>query len=285
MGQLIGIQGGEGSFHEQALQQIQGSTENMVGIQTHPALFDALRSGQVDQAVSAIANNRYGPIMDTVNALMVGDLVITGETYVSVRHQLLGIPGARIEDIKEVHSQAPALGQCGIFLHSGILPDGYERVEQDDTAGSAKMVAEANDPSLAAIASAKAGKLYGLEIIRSDIQDDPVNLTRFVVVERRNGQSNHPDADKTTILLRTGQKPGSLVRALIPFWLRRVNIESLHSSYIPNTQFDMKFLLEFDANEAEGRVQRIYRSLGRQGCDVVTLGSYKNGSNIGINGE
>lgn len=269
-----GIQGGPGSFHEEAALLLGGNLESMAYIDTHDELFRDLRTGKVGSAVTAIANNRFGYIPDPFNQLVSGDFVITAETYVRVEHQLLGLEGAVVGDIREVHSQAPALGQCGMFLHSPEVRHDIRRVEQEDTAGSALLVAQWGDPTKAAIASRRAGELHGLSVLREKIQDDPDNITRFLQLEKRNGQTYGPDTNKSTILLETGQEPGSLLDALIPFKVEGVNIEQLQSSSIPNSPFSMRFFLEFDAGVLDPRTKRILGFLQRKDFLVTNLGSY-----------
>lgn len=272
----IGIQGGKGSYHEQAAQhygQLQGST--LVYQPTFKQVFAGLEAGDYDRALVAIANNAVGFIHEPYSHLVLDggrQFSICGETYVRVEHHLLGLPGATLTGIRQVHSQAPALGQCTAFLQDQL--DGREVVEESDTALSAQRIAEWADPAKAAIASKRAGELYGLQSLAANIQDDPDNITRFLLVARADESLGISQANKTTCLLDTGQQPGALVTALLPFREAGVNISSLQSLFVPNSPFHMQFFLEFDAAATDPRTQRIQDWLHGLGCTMTMLGSY-----------
>lgn len=269
----IAIQGSEGSYHEQVALHYFGNGADIAYMETFRDVFQSLRQGTATHAVIAIANNRYGFISDAYNELIARhkDVTITGESYLRVQHQLLGIPGATLDQITEVHSQAPALGQCHEFL-SNNLPH-VPLVEQEDTALSAAYVAKTADPAKAAIASKRAGELHGLQVIAGNIQDDSDNFTRFLILQPSDNGSQ--EGDKTTLLLKTSQKPGSLVDALILFKERDVNVSALHSSFLPNTGFDMQFFVEFDAGMQDVRTVEILQELDKLSDGYEVLGSYK----------
>lgn len=271
---LTAIQGGPGSYHEVAASNFGLGAAELSFQPTFNDLFKELASGGVGEAIAAIANNRFNIISDTMSALMSGSYAITGETYVRVEHQLLGIAGTSLDEIREVHSQAPALGQCNEFLHSGELHSGVKRVEQDDTAVSAELVALWQDPTKAAIASARAGELHGLSVLKPNVQDDPDNITRFLRLEKLNGQITPSDADKSTLLLNTGQKPGALVEALLPLKEAGINMASLHSSFIPNSPFSMRFLVDVEAGADDPRLQVALEGILRAEGTYTMLGSY-----------
>jgi prephenate dehydratase len=275
----IGIQGGESSYHEQAAQQLFGNESELTYLSTFPEVFQQLRDGKIGKAVVAIANNRYNFIpapFAMLSSASGRDFWIAGETYVHVEHQLLGIESATLDTVAEVHSQAPALGQCMNYLDSNLAH--VPLVEQDDTALSAQLVAKWQDPSKVAIASRGAGKLYGLKVVAENIQDDEHNYTRFLVLEQRN-QPRVIDGDKTSIVLQTSQAAGSLVDALVPFKEHGINIDTLHSSYLPNSKFTMQFFMEFNAGIQQDNVMYLLKKLAtEQRCRITVLGSYKSGT-------
>ncbi len=274
MSELVGVQGREGSYHEEAARSLWGENVDIAYIDTFRELFDSIRTGKVGRGVVAIANNSIGFIPETY-ALLVSEEAskyqIRGETYVRVEHQLLGLPGTNLSQVREVHSQSPAINQCTDFLETH-LPR-FTVVEQDDTALSAELVSTWGDPTKAAIASRTAGKLHGLEPIAANIQDDPDNITRFLILEKRADSQEIADSDKTSAILQTGQAPGSLYKALGVFADREVNIATLHSAFVPNSAFKMKFLIEFDAGAEEAEV--ITKELRAMSCQLATLGSYQ----------
>ncbi len=273
----IGIQGSQGSYHEAVAQAHYGEEVELDYIDTFKHVFDRLRTQDIGQAVVAIANNRYGQVPEAFNQLIdrSDEVYIVGESYLRVKHQLLGVPGATLEGIKEVHSQAPALGQCNQFL-SEFLPH-IPYIEQDDTAESARIVGELNDRSIAAIASSQAGRLYGLEPIAEDIQDDKDNITRFLILQRRGDSqpAEFDDGDKTSVLLRTNQTPGALADCLIPLKENDINITQLQQTFVPNTAFEMKFFMEFEAGANDPRTVSALKEIERHQAEVKLLGSYR----------
>jgi len=181
MTQLIGIQGGKASYHEQAALSLHPNCK-LQHYDTFQALFTALKDKQVDTIVCAVSNTHIGPIVESNAELetLQDEYRILNKVSLPIHHALLGLPGSTPADIRRVYSQRPALDQCREFL-ARTLPDAAV-LETEDTALSAKLVAEAGDPANAAIASAAAGKLYDLEPLCSNVQDDPNNTTDFIEI-------------------------------------------------------------------------------------------------------
>lgn len=269
----IGIQGGKASYHEQAALAMYPEA-SVKYFETFTDVFKALEDGIVDTIVVAIANNRVQFIPDVYEQLTQEKMPfkIVGETYLRVDHALLGLPEAQLSDIEEVHSQAPAIGQSSHFLENE-LPNAAV-IEEHDTAGSAKIVAETGDMSHAAIASKAAGELYGLIPLKSKIQDDKENITRFFEVALA-GTQNKGDANKTTMLLKTPQTAGSLLGALKPFEDQNINLSYLQSRIIPNSAFEIDFFVEFEAGLDEERTQKVLAQLHRDGYETTVLGTYQ----------
>lgn len=271
----IAIQGYQGSYHEQAVKAYFGNDAEIVFTRVFPDALDLLVSGDVDLAVMAIANNRYGFIPEPYDLLMQDagkKLQIIGEHTLLIQHSLLGIEGVKLEDITELHSQTPALGQCRRFIEEH-LPHATI-IEEDDTALAAKKVAQRQEPHVAAIASKAAGKLHGLTALKESIQDDENNLTRFLVLTRQ-GTEVPLDANKSSIILETSNAAGSLVDALQLFKDAGINLDLLHSSFIADSEFRMRFFVEFDYAWPSAITQKIIQQLEIQHAEVTFLGSYK----------
>ncbi len=283
MRKKLGIQGGRGSFHEMAAEKLYGKAVELEYILTFEKLFQLMEKGDIEKCAVAIANNAVGFIHEPY-ALLTSERAqqfwISGETYVRVEHQLLGMPGSKLSQIKEIHSQAPAISQCSDFLHSN-LPEAVI-VEQEDTAQSAELVKQWQDPTKAAIASKKASKLNGLEILDENIQDDPENITRFIVLERRTDSNKFTKGNKFSAILHTPQTPGSLLKALEIFYRANINLSTLHSAFIPNSAFEMKFFIEFE--DEERLPEHFADNLKSIGCNLELLGSYRS-AEIPINGR
>lgn len=269
--------GGPGSFHHIAALELHGADASIEYFGTPSQVLDRLSSDKIDRAVLAVANNSAGYVQDLVHHLTSpeGELYwIDAETYLPVQHQLLGLPGVKLSDIRTVHSHRAAFGQCTALLEGSLAET--ERVEQNDTATAAMIVGQRGDPTQAAIASQVAAEIHGLNIVLPNIQDSESNITRFLgLTKRENGGITTSDDDKTTMILRTRQKPGSLRKALAPFDNAKINIALLQSRIISGSQFNMDFWLEFEAGLAERRTQKVLRRLGAIGCSATLLGSYR----------
>src|SRR5580698_3221733 len=140
----------------------------------------AVRDGETDLCIIPVENSLHGRIADIHHLLPEAGLYIVGEHFLRIKHQLLGIKGATLEGLKSVYSQGPALGQCRKIIRDMKLT----AQNWHDTAGSARHIAELKDPTVAAIASSLAGELYGLEVLKADVEDETHNMTRFLIMAR-----------------------------------------------------------------------------------------------------
>src|SRR5439155_3251261 len=175
-----------------------------------------------------IENSIGGSIHRNYDLLLEHQLPIVGEVELPVVHQLLAMPGATMGGLRRIYSHPQALAQCEKFL---LTLSGVEIVATYDTAGSAKMVADGRLENTAAIASARAGELFGLVPLASSIQDFDDNITRFIVIGRRPLRDGVPD--KTSIVFSLPNEAGSLFKALSVFALRGVDLTKLESRPIP----------------------------------------------------
>ena len=152
--------------------------------------IEAAKSGDCDLCIIPVENSLMGRIADIHHLLPESGLHIVGEHFLPIRHQLLGLKGAKLDDIKSVYSQAPALANAATSSAnaSSVTHNWY------DTAGSAKHVAELGDPSAAAIASTLAGEIYGLKVLKADVEDEHHNMTRFLIMARERTTRAKPAA-------------------------------------------------------------------------------------------
>ena len=194
-----------------------------------PSFEDALAAihdGRADLGMIPIENSIAGRVADMHHLLPESGLHIVGEHFLRVNHQLVALPGAKLADIREVHSHVQALGQCRQWLRArGLKP-----VNHADTAGAAKMVAERGDPAIAAISSRLAAEIYQLQILAGDIEDAEHNTTRFVVLSRdpvRPKPNNGPVM--TSFVFEVRSVPAALYKAMGGFATNGVNITKLES--------------------------------------------------------
>ncbi len=194
--------------------------------------FQALENGDADLAMIPIENTIAGRVADIHHLLPESRLHIIGEYFMPIRFQLMVLPGVTREEIRTVHSHIHALGQCRKIIRS----NGWKAVVAGDTAGSAKMVAEKGDRTMAALAPRLAADLYGLEILAENVEDRDDNVTRFVVLSRDEKwvQRNNPDEVLvTTFVFNVRNIPAALYKAMGGFATNGINmtkLESYHSA-------------------------------------------------------
>ena len=251
---------------------------------TFDAALEAVKQGEADLAIVPVENSVYGRIADT--HLLVrhfgrlikgqatpgaGDLFIVGEHFHRVRHQLLGLKGASLGGVKEVYSQRPALGQCRKLIKElGLV----ER-EWSDTAGSAKHIAELKDPASAAIASKLAGELYGLDVLKADVEDEPHNMTRFLIVGAEDDDApNDGGAVITTFLFRVRNIPAALYKALGGFATNAVNMTKLESYQLGGSFNATEFYADIEGHPDQPQVRRALEEFQYFTSKLTILGVY-----------
>ncbi len=181
MTQKIAIQGINGSFHEQVVREYFEFAPDLMECKTFDALARAVAQGDCDQAVMAIENSIAGSILPNYALLDQYGLMITGEHFLSIEHNLMALPGQKIEDIQEVHSHPMALLQCKKFF---LNYPHIKLVESYDTAEEALNISKNKTTAQGAIAGKRAAEIYGLEVLSSSIQTIKNNVTRFVIVQK-----------------------------------------------------------------------------------------------------
>jgi prephenate dehydratase len=216
-----------------------------------------------------IENSIGGSIHRNYDLMLAHELPIVAEIELAVVHHLLAVQGASLGGLKRVYSHPQGLAQCERFLRT---LSGVEIIATYDTAGSAKMVADAGSTEAAAIASARAGEVFGLTPLASSIQDFDDNITRFLVIGRR--PLKHAVADKTSIVFTLSNEPGALFKALSVFALRGVDLTKLESRPIPGRPWEYLFYVDLAAARDELACARALGHLAEFAPMLRTLGSY-----------
>jgi prephenate dehydratase len=232
----------------------------------------AVKAGDARYAMIPIENSVAGRVADIHHLLPNAGLHIVGEHFLRVRHQLLALPGASLLTVKKALSHTQALGQCRNTLRKlGLQP-----VPEADTAGSARLVAEANDPALAAIASSLAAEIYGLKVLMQDIEDEKHNTTRFVVLAKE------PDAAKagdgpivTTFIFRVRNVPAALYKAMGGFATNGVNMTKLESYQLDGRFVATMFYADVEGHPDDPSVARALEELQFFCSEFMLLGAYK----------
>jgi len=271
----VAIQGQQGSYHHQAALGFFGAEISLVGCNTFKETFLALKNKKADFAVAAIENSLFGSINQTYDLLLQNDFAICGEAYLRIEHCLIGLPGTKLSDIKEVHSQLEALAQCDNYLDDNL--PGAERIEQHDTAASVETIKKSNDPSKAAIASRQAALLHGLEVLQKNIEDNKENYTRFVVIT--SDKAKVTDANKASLVLTTGSdtRPGALHKALEVFAKLGINMTLLHSRPVIGKAWHYMFYVDIETSLETPPGNTVLLELTKLGYDVEVLGNYPAG--------
>ncbi|UFU04134.1 prephenate dehydratase [Ruania suaedae] len=234
-------------------------------------VFAAVEAGEADLALIPIDNSLAGRVADIHHFLPTSGLHIVAEHFLRIRFMLMAVPGARLETVRTVHSHVHALGQCREIIRA----HGLEAIVAGDTAGAAREVAEAADPTRAAIAPPLAAEIYGLDILAADVEDADHNTTRFVVlapqpaaVEAGNGPTI------TSFVFRVRNLPAALYKALGGFATNGVNMTKLESYMVGGEFVATQFLAEVDGHPDDLPVRRALEELSFFTREVTILGVY-----------
>jgi prephenate dehydratase len=236
--------------------------------------LDAVTLDTAGLAVIPVDNSTAGRVADVHHLLPESGLSIIAEHFLPIRFDLVGVPGASLADVECVRSHVHALGQCRKILREG----GWRTLVADDTAGAAREVAELGDPRHAALAPPAAAGLHGLEVLRSGVEDDPENTTRFVVLSRGDSLAPHagaPDGPTMTSLFFCVRNiPSALYKALGGFASNAVNLTKIESYQIGAGLNPSRFYVEIEGHPAEQHVTLALEELRFFSSEVRILGVY-----------
>lgn len=260
-------QGVPGAYSEQAALDFFGPTVDTTGLEQFEDCFLALRDGRADYAVLPLENSSTGAIRQIYDLLTQYECYIVGETTVRIEHCLMALPGASLDAITHVYSHEQGLFQCEHYLNAH---PNWKRVPQADTAGSAQMVAQSGDMTKAAICSARAAEIYGLNILARGINHNAHNTTRFVVASPR--LELRPGADKVSTLFVLPHEAGSLHEILTVFSLHGLNLMKLESRPLPGRSWEYMFFLEFTGRPGDPAVGDALHELAQTTGEFRVLG-------------
>jgi len=272
----VSIQGYRGSFHAiVARERFPGELE-MLERGDFEQVFQDVSSGRAEYGVFAIENSIVGSFLENYDLLLNYDLEIIGEVYLRIVLNLIVLPGVKLKDVTEVYSHPRAIQQCLRFLgkHSSI-----KKIEIDDTAGSVRMIKEKGLNNAAAIASSLAAELYQAEILEKGIETDKKNYTRFLIFSRDAGNSEK--ADKTSLVVRTDHRSGSLCDCLKCFADEGINLSKIESRPILGKVWQYYFYLDVETGRYTPEGQRALKELNKAASMVKILGSYEKGTIVG----
>jgi arogenate/prephenate dehydratase len=264
----IAFQGEPGAYSEAAALRFSDHAD-VVPCESFEDVFAAVASGTATHGILPVENSSGGSIHRNFDLLLEHDLPIVGEVTLPITHNLMALPGTRLEDVRRILSHPQALAQCERFLRS---MSGVSVEATYDTAGSAKLVKEHNFTDAAAIASERAAQVFGLDILRAEIQDYADNITRFLLVSRTGETGDQ--VDKTTVVFSLPNEPGSLFKALSVFALRDIDLTKIESRPIRGRPWEYLFYVDIPIGRHDPRCARALVHLAEFARSMRTLGSY-----------
>ncbi|MFM2099910.1 MAG: hypothetical protein RLZZ366_1449 [Pseudomonadota bacterium] len=230
--------------------------------------IDVVRDGRAGSAMIPIENSLHGRVADIHFLLPESDLVITGEYFLPIRYELMGV--GDMSAVKEAISHPQALGQCRHWLRNkGITPVAYP-----DTAGAAAQAAELNDPSIAAIAPIGAAAIYGLKTLASGLEDSDDNMTRFVILAKSCTPITNDGTVMTTLIFELKNVPAALYKAMGGFATNGVNMTKLESYQVGASFAATTFFADIEGHPDDPAVARALEELAFHSKSVRLLGTY-----------
>jgi prephenate dehydratase len=239
--------------------------------QTFEDVFAAVKDGHARLAMIPVENSLHGRITDIHHLLPESGLYIIGEHFLPIHHQFMAVKGAKLENIKSVMSQIPALGQCRNIIRSM----GLKMIIGADTAGSARHIAEAKDPTVAALASSLAAEIYGLDILKANVEDAAHNTTRFLIMSSEPDDAEYgPEQVVTTFVFRVRNVPAALYKAMGGFATNSVNMTKLESYQLDGAFTATQFYADIEGHPEERNVRLALEELQFFTSHMRILGVY-----------
>jgi prephenate dehydratase len=242
-----------------------------VACRTFEDAFQAVSDGSADLAMIPIDNSVAGRVADIHHLMPASNLHIVGEHFLRVHHQLMALPGVKLSDIASIHSHVHALGQSRKLIRELGVPS----VVAIDTAGAARELRDRPDPARGVIASALAAKIYGLQILRKDVEDEDHNTTRFIVLSAKEAQAPNDGMVVTSFIFRVRNVPAALYKAMGGFATNGVNMTKLESYQLEGQFSATQFYADIEGHPDERRVRLAMEELAFFTSYQRVLGVYK----------
>jgi prephenate dehydratase len=273
----VAFQGELGAFSEEAVHRFFGDGVAPTPRRDFAEVGRAVTSGEVEYGLLPIENSLAGSVVGSYDVLGRGELEIVGEVVTSIHHCILGLPGSSLDSLRRILSHPVALMQCTRVL--GSLPH-VEAVAVYDTAGAARDIAAAGDPTQGAIAARRAADRYGLDVLAANVEDRSDNQTRFLIVRPVGRTEAVPAAErpsrpvmKSSLLVETENRPGALFRLLAPFSEREINLSKLESRPA-GEPWSYLFFIELDCDASEAPAAAALEEARTRSVRLQLLGTY-----------
>ena len=267
----VAFQGEKGAYSHLACLEVFPNAD-AIACSTFEETFQLAKDNSEYKIVIPIENSLAGRVADIHYLIPKYKLQIHSEHFQKVTHNLLGIKGSKIKDIKTVRSHSQAIGQCNKMISENKL----KPVISADTAGSAKFISEKKDKTDSAIASELAAKIYSLEILKSNVEDESGNVTRFFIMGKDSKHPEHKDKKYiTSCIFKLKSIPAALYKALGGFATNGVNLCKLESFSVKNTFDQVNFYIDIEGHIEESSLQKALEELGFHTQKLDVLGVYE----------
>ena len=262
----ISFQGEYGAYSETSARRFFKNDIEVVPCRTFHDALDETESGNSDYAVLPVENSIEGSVSQSFDAILSSDLHAVGEIYLEIHHCL--ISNGKIDEIDTVYSHPQALGQCSDFIQKKSL----KTVPTYDTAGSVKIIKDLNEKNIAAIASKNAAEIYSMPIIQEEIENDPNNVTRFLIFSKQ--QTEPSINDKTSIIFSINHEPGTLYEIIREFSNNDINLTKIEPRPKKGATWEYNFYLYFVGHMSDTKISTILDSLKKNTKLLKIIGSY-----------
>ena len=265
----IAFQGEPGAYSHQACRETRPEMEPLP-CRTFEDVIEAVKAGEAELAMLPVENSTYGRVADIHRLLPESGLHIVHEAFVRVRINLLGVPGASLDQVKRAHSHLVLLPQCARFLRER----GIEGKASPDNARAAREVAARGNPEDAALASELAAEVYGLEVLASDVEDEDHNTTRFLIMSGEPDVSRRDERMMTTFVFRVRNIPAALYKAMGGFATNGVNMTKLESYMVDGSFSATQFYADIEGHPDDEPVKLALEELEYFTSLLHVLGTY-----------
>ena len=268
-GARVVYQGVEGAYSHGAARQYFGEDARLYHVERFGDAMAEVEEGRADFAVLPIENSSAGAVVDMYDLLTRYSNSIVAETFLPVSHALLGTVDADVEQIQQVYSHPQALMQSSEYLNSHRE---WKQISMENTAVAARKVLEDGDCTQAAVASEIAGKLYGLKVLKSSIQNNKGNTTRFIILAKK--PVYRQDAGKISLCFELPHRSGTLYNILGHFIFNHVNMVMIESRPIPGRNWEYRFFVDIEGSLEDAAVKNALKGIGAEAQNLRILGNY-----------
>ena len=262
----ISFQGEHGAYSEASAQNFFKNEIETIPCRSFYDVMNDVESSNSDYAILPVENSIEGSVGQSFDAILSSNLYAVGEIYLEIHHCL--ISNGKIDEIDTVYSHPQALGQCSDFIQKNSL----KTVPTYDTAGSVKIIKDLNERNIAAIASKNAAEIYSMPIIQEEIENDPNNVTRFLIFSKQ--QTEQATNDKTSIIFSINHEPGTLYEIIKEFSSNDINLTKIESRPKKGATWEYNFYLDFVGHISDPKISSVLDNLKKNTKFLKIIGSY-----------